>query len=152
MLIVFTLFFSATLYASGYRIDEYKIEANVNNDGSMDVTEYLKYYFEESMNGVFRDILYKYTFADQKNDMSPTSGRYQASNVTNIRAYTSDSSFNNMTEANLNSSSSLSNGMRNVFSVTDVIDNGYRKKLKVYSPVSSESYKYIKYKYKIFHS
>lgn len=73
ILIVFTLFFSATLYASGYRIDEYKIEANVNNDGSMDVTEYLKYYFEESMNGVFRDILYKYTFADQKNDMSPTS-------------------------------------------------------------------------------
>lgn len=144
-LIVFTIFFSTTLFAAEYNIEEYKIEANVNHDGSLGVVEYLKYYFDEDMNGLLRDILYKYEFKNQKNDMKPTSIRYQASGVKNIRVFTSDTSFDNMSESYKKEQSDLSNGMNNVYSVSETSKNVVR--IKTYSPVNSGNYKYVKYEY-----
>jgi uncharacterized membrane protein len=81
--------------------------------------------------------------------MEATSSRYQASGITNVNVYTSDSSFSNMIQATEGSESSLSNGMNHVYSISDVVSNGYRNNIKVYSPVSSGEYKYIKYNYTI---
>jgi AraC-like DNA-binding protein len=149
ILIVAVLCFSTNLFAVEYNIENYKIDATVNNDGSIDVVEYLKYYFGESMNGVYRDILYKYTFIGQKNDMEATSSRYQASGIDNISVYTSDTSFENMIPASLEQEVYLSNGMSNVYSVTNYASNGYRERVKVYSPVNEGKNKYIKYEYTI---
>jgi uncharacterized membrane protein len=149
ILIVAVLCFSTNLFAVEYNIENYKIDATVNNDGSIDVVEYLKYYFGESMNGVYRDILYKYTFTGQKNDMEATSSRYQASGIDNISVYTSDTSFENMIPASLEQEVYLSNGMSNVYSVTNYASNGYRERVKVYSPVNEGKNKYIKYEYTI---
>jgi len=146
---VSVLCFSTNLFAAEYKVENYNIVANVKDDGSIDVVEYLKYNFDESMNGVYRDILYKYEFSGQKNDMKATSSRYQASGIDNIKVYTSDVSFEGMTVANEQLASTLSNGMNNVYSVSNNIDNGYRTKIKVYSPVGGGDYKYIKYEYTI---
>jgi hypothetical protein len=146
-LFVITLCFSTKVFASEFEIKDYKIEANVNDDGSLNVVEYLKYYFDEDMNGLLRDIMYKYNFNNQKNDMYPTSSRYQASDVKNIRVFTSDTSFDNMSESSEKSQSELSNGMSGVYSVSKTSNNTIR--IKTYSPVSSESYKYVKYEYTI---
>ncbi|MDF2865411.1 MAG: hypothetical protein K0R72_220 [Clostridia bacterium] len=148
-LTVIVLCFSTTLFAVEYDVENYKINAVVNDDGSMDVTEYLKYHFDENMNGLYRDVLYKYTFNGQKNDMQPTSSRYQASGIENINVYISDTSFENMVEAKLQDENTLSNGMNNVFSISDRVENGYRTKIKAYSPVSEGSYKYVKFEYTI---
>jgi len=154
MLIIFVLCFSTDLFAvkiylPNYKVADYNIEANVKDDGSIDVVEYLKYHFNGSMNGVYRNILYKYTFLGQKNDMKATSSRYQASGIDNIKVYTSNVSFENMTVANEQLESTLSNGMNNVYSVLSNIKNGYRKNIKVYSPVIGGDYKYVKYEYTI---
>lgn len=140
---------ATNVYASDYKIVDYKVEANVEKNGNIAVTEYIKYHFSESMNGLFRNVLYKYNFKDQKDNMEATSKRYQASNISNIEVYTSDMSFDNMKKSFEKKESVLSNGMNNAHSVTQEIQNGYRKNIKVYSPVSSDKYKYVKYNYTI---
>lgn len=149
MLFFTVIFFSTTLFAAEYNIENYKVEANVNEDGSVNIVEYLKYHFDESMNGLYRDILYRYTFEGQKDGMDATSSRYQGSDISNIRVYTSDTSFGSMTEANVISESEAYNGLSDVYSLQDNINNGYRTKIKVYSPVSEGNYKYVKYEYTI---
>lgn len=146
-LFIFTLCFSTTIFAAEYEIKDYKIEANVNEDGSLNVVEYLKYYFEEDMNGLLRDIMYKYNYKNQKNDMSATSSRYQASGVENIRVYTSDSSFENMNESYVRPQDELSNGMNNVHSIAQTSGDLGKVNIKVYTPVNAENYKYVKYEY-----
>ncbi|MDD2376940.1 MAG: DUF2207 domain-containing protein [Clostridia bacterium] len=149
MLIVSVLCFSTTLFAAEYKVIDYKIEANVKDNGDMDVVEYLKYSFDESANGVYRDILYKYTFSGQKNDMKATSFRYQANGIENINIYTSNTSFDDMVSADLQEEDMLSNGMDNVYSISDRLENGNRTKIKAYSPISSGEDKYVKYEYTI---
>lgn len=148
-LILIALCFSTTLFAAEYNVENYKINAVVNEDGSIDVTEYLKYHFDENMNGVYRDILYKYTFAGQKDDMKPTSSRYQSNGIENISVYTSDTSFENMSENIIMSEAELSNGMNYRYSIIDTVSDGYRRRIKVYSPVDGDAYKYVKYEYTI---
>ena len=149
MLILSVLCFSTNLFAAEFKIEDYKIEANVKDNGDMDVVEYLKYSFDESANGVYRDILYKYTFSNQKNDMKATSLRYQASGIGNVSVYTSDTSFEDMKVAIEQPENTLSNGMDNVYSITDRLENGNRTKIKAYSPISSGAYKYVEFKYTI---
>ena len=43
-----------------YDIEDYTINAKVMNNGNIQVEELLKYKFDKSMNGVSRDLLYKY--------------------------------------------------------------------------------------------
>ena len=149
ILIVSVMCFSTASFAAEYKVEDYRIVADVKENGSIDVVEYLKYYFDESMNGVYRDILYKYTFSGQKNDMEATSLRYQASGINNIKVSTSDVSFENMTVASDMSGGTTSNGMSNVYSISDVTENGYRRNIKVFTPVDSNEYKYVKYEYTI---
>lgn len=128
-------------------IDNYKIDAKIMSNGDMHVEEYLKYYFDESVNGVFRDILYKYDFRNQKNDIKPTSARYQASEVSNIKVYTSETGFDNLVENHNESENVLKNGDKGAYSLTSEINDEYRKNIKVYMPSASGTYKYVKYEY-----
>lgn len=140
---------ASNINASSYSIDDYRIDAKIMENGNMHVEEYLKYHFNESMNGVFRDILYKYTFNGQSDDLKATSARYQAGEISNLKVYTSDQSFNALEESTLGEETSVSNGMDGIYTITENLDDGYRKNIKVYSPVSSGKNKYIKYEYDI---
>lgn len=134
---------------TGYKIEDYKINATVMKNGNVHVVEYLKYYFDYDMNGVYRSILYKYSFNNQPSGMEPTSSRYQADNIENIQVYTSNTSFEFMPESTKENENSINNGMNGVYSVQDRVEDGYRKVIKVYSPVIGGNYKYIKYEYDI---
>ena len=153
MLILSVLCFSTNVSAiyipNGYKIQSYVIEATIKNNGSIDVAEYLIYYFNGSMDGVHRDILYNHEFSGQKNDMKATSNRYQASGIGNVNVYTSDISFNDMNKSNEQSQDITSKGMNNIYTISNIIENGYTKKINVYSPVSSSEHKYVKYEYTI---
>ncbi|MEG1705421.1 MAG: DUF2207 domain-containing protein [Clostridia bacterium] len=93
--LILSFVLSSSIFAGSvdYNIDSYKIEANVKDNGNIDITEYIKYSFDKDMNGIFRNILYKYNFKDQRDNMEATSSRYQASDISNIEVYTSDTSF-----------------------------------------------------------
>ncbi len=148
--IAFTLIVSlgiCSIEAASYEIDDYKINAIVKENGDMHVEEYLKYSFSDDMNGLYRDILYKYNYKNQKDDISATSSRYQASGISNIGVYVSDTDFNSLKQSSLVDELQASNGMSDIFSITDKVENGYRKNIKVYSPVKSENCKYVKYVY-----
>ena len=146
-LILVSLIFVSSVSAATYVIDDYTVDAKIMKNGDMHVEEYLKYDFNENMNGLYRNLLYKYNFSKQNDGIEATSSRYQASNVLNIKAFVSDQNFGDLKEATLQSESTLSNGMNGYFSITDVVSNGYRKNIKVYSPVLSSHSKYVKYEY-----
>lgn len=151
LLLVLVMFSTILVYSNVYatKIKDYKIDAKIMNNGNMHVEEYLKYYFDEDVNGVYRDILYKYAFGSQKDTMKATSSRYQASDVSNIKVYTSDTSFNDLIESYEMLEEMAMKGNSGVYTLTEKIDNGYRKYLKVYMPAKSMSYKYVKYEYDI---
>lgn len=136
-------------FAADYQITDYKIHVKIMEDASLHVEEYIEYDFDSSMNGLFRDILYRYQFFGQKDNMKATSSRYQASQISNIEAYYSDTGFDHLRLALQKDESYLFNGMNGYFSVEDYVDNGYRTKIKLYSPVSSGNKKYVKYVYDI---
>lgn len=148
MLIFVILLMSFTfsnVKGADYKIEDYKINAIVKENGDLEVEEFLKYKFNEDMNGVFREIMYKYDYSNQISNMKPTSSRYQAKGVSDVSVYTSDSGFDNMNESKL--SEGLSNGMSDVYSMQNIASDGYKVSLKVYSPVKSGAYKYVKYKF-----
>ncbi len=134
---------------TSYSIESYKIDATVMKNGNIHVEEYLKYDFNTGMNGIYRDILFRYIFKNQPNGMEATSSRYQADSLKNINVYVSDSSFSDMKKYTELSESSLSNGISGYYSITDTINDGYRRTVKVYSPSYDESTKYIKYEYDV---
>jgi uncharacterized membrane protein len=144
------VFAKNNVFAEDYEIESYKINATVEETGTIHMEEYIKYNFSEDMNGLYRDILYSYIFNNQEDTMEATSSRYQADSIENISVYTSDTSFDNMDNSTLKDESLLSNGMSHVYSVQNLINNGYRTKIKVYSPVKEDSSKYVKYVYDIY--
>lgn len=135
------------IFASTFSIDDYKIDAYILDNGDLKVSEYLKYDFTESVNGVYRDILYKYSYADQKDTMNATSKRYQATNIDDVVVYASNDGFNDMHILNLENEENLANGDTNVYSVQNKVEDGYRKYIKVYMPASKDDYKYVRYDY-----
>lgn len=147
ILMVSLFFCLSNIEASSYKIDDYKINATIKSNGDMHVEEYLKYNFSEDMNGLYRDILYKYNYENQIDSLDATSSRYQASGISNINAYVSDTDFYNLSQMTLEEESKLHNGISGFFSITDKIQDGYRKNIKVYSPVKSGNSKYVKYEY-----
>lgn len=148
LFIFFTQIFQARCYASEYDITNYNINIIVKKDGIIHVEENLIYDFDENMNGLYRDILYNYSFDDQKDDMNPTSLRYQATSINNINVYASNISFDSLKKFE-ERFSGVSNGIDGVYVISRNINNGRRIKLKVFSPVSSGQKKYVKYEYDI---
>ncbi len=145
---IFTFFLLTNVskvFAAEYTIEDYTINATIQNNGDIKVEELLKYEFYADMNGVYRDIIYGYKFESQLDDMKPTSSRYQATGIEDIKVYTSDYSFDYM-DISL-PGENLQNGMSNVYSL-DSNQTG-RKTIKAYSPVSYGSDKYVKYEYTI---
>ena len=116
---------------TAYDIGEYIIDATVMKDGNLHVIEKIRFDFDESANGIYRDILYKYNFSNQKDDMIATSSRYQASNVYNIAISETDCNYENSTYyTNIDESNAI-NGMKNVFSISNLLNDGYQKRNKV---------------------
>ncbi len=144
IIILISITFS-NVKGADYKIEDYKINAIVKENGDLEVEEFLKYKFSKSMNGVFREIMYKYNYSSQKSDMEPTSSRYQSNGVSDVSVYTSDIGFDNMKESKL--SENLVNGMSDFYSMQNLSSDGDKVELKVYSPVDNGEYKYVKYKY-----
>ncbi len=150
--LVFTLFIlinSVNASTSEYSVQNYEINAKIMNNGNIHIEELLQYNFNEAKNGVYRDILYRYTFSGQKNDMKPTSLRYQADDIQNLKVYTSNTSFDNMKESALSNEQDLYNGIDGYYSISNIVSNPYTKNIKVYTPAIASSSKYIKYEYDI---
>lgn len=147
--LVISIFTASTVYGEDYKVSDYTINSTLKSNGDMHVEEFLTYKFDASMNGVYRDILYKYTFNNQADDMNPTSSRYQAEGIKNIEVYTSNYGFDSMSKSYVENESNLQNGMSGAYSLTDSISNGNRLRIKAYSPAEEGSYKYIKYVYDV---
>ena len=56
-LIISMLFITSTVYAGTAYVDSINIDAKINTDGSMTVTENIYWDIEDSLNGLYRDIL-----------------------------------------------------------------------------------------------
>ena len=136
------------IFASDYDITNYDINVTIKKDGNIHVQENLVYDFDETMNGVYRDILYNYSFSGQKDDMNPTSRRYQAISINNIEVYTSNVSFDNLKKSE-ERNSGVVNGMSDVHIITRYTEDGRRVKFKVFSPAEEGKKKYVRYEYDI---
>lgn len=149
IIVAIVLMVVPSVFGADYYISQYNIDAEILENGDMAVTENIKYNFSEDMNGLYATILYNYSFSGQKDDMGTSSKRYQASNITDIKVYTSDYSFDNMKEAKHRSEGMLKNGMDGYYS--SEFSSGEEKSLllKVYLPVESGDDKYVRYEYVI---
>lgn len=87
------------VYAEDYSIDEYTMNVTIQDNGDLYVEEQIVYEFSNEMNGLVREFLYNYEYKNQKDDINPTSLRYQASDIEGLRVYTSDKGFTDMKES-----------------------------------------------------
>ncbi|MEG2645958.1 MAG: DUF2207 domain-containing protein [Clostridia bacterium] len=151
VLVIAFVFNISSIKASseGYEIEDYKIDVKINEDSSIYVEEYLVYDFEEEHNGVYRDLLYRYNYKNQKDDIVATSLRYQASDIENIMVSVSDFGFYDLKYYYEEINRYPENGESDMFTVEQVQKDGYRKNIKVFSPANSDTKKYIKYEYYI---
>lgn len=140
---------SADSSSTAYNIGKYIIDATVMKNGNLHIVEKIKFDFDETANGIYRDILYSYKYKSQKDDMEASSSRYQAQDIENIKVYRTDESFLNDYELKEINESSAYNGMKNVYSVSQIIEDGYIKRIKIYEPSTSDSSKYLKIEYDI---
>lgn len=146
---IFCIFIQNVNATSDYSINSMQVDAVIMKNGDVHVTEKLVYSFNSEMNGVYRDIMYNYNFNGQKDNMEPTSLRYQAKQIENIKAYVSNNGFNDLNECILEDEASLSNGMDKYYSVTQITGNRSSNQVKLYSPAKNDSKKYIMYEYDI---
>lgn len=135
--------------STAYDIGEYTIDATVMKNGNLHIVEKIIFDFKEKANGVYRDILYKYKYNNQKDDMNPSSSRYQAQDIENIKVYRTDESFSNDFELKKINERSALNGMDNVYSISQITEDGYLKRIKIYEPSISGSKKYLKIEYDV---
>lgn len=143
--ILFGLFLFFTILASvpstqaagddiNYSISRYSIKATLNNQGLMHVTETLNYHFDDTANGIYRDI-------DFQNPDNPVSS---GSSIQNIKVYELFPSGQTEKEFHL-SQTALSNGVNGLYTKS-ITDKGV--KLKIYSPARYTN-KYFKIQYDI---
>ena len=144
--------FADSSNSATYNIDQYNINATIMDNGNIHVEEYIKYDFTEKVNGLYRDVLYNYQFYNQKNDMNPTSSRYQASDVNSVLVYISDKSFSDMNLCTQDNEENLVNGDNLKYSVQSLINNGYVKRIKLYKPSTTGDVLYVKYEYDVVDS
>lgn len=134
---------------STYNIKQYNINATIMDNGNIHVEEYIKYDITENINGLYRDIMYNYKFDDQKNDMKPTSSRYQASDINSVLVYVSNKNFSDMDLCSQNNEEELKKGDNLKYSISSLLKNGYIKRIKLYAPEKSGNVIYVKYVYNI---
>lgn len=134
--------------STAYDIGEYIIDATIMKNGDLHIVEKIRFDFFEEANGIYRDVLYRYNYSGQKDDMKPESSRYQASNVKNVSVYKTNNNYSEIIEFNTIKEENAQNGMQNVFSLTN-FKNENIKRIKIYSPSSSEEIKYMKIEYDI---
>ncbi|MEG1059608.1 MAG: DUF2207 domain-containing protein, partial [Clostridia bacterium] len=140
-----------------YSIPEYTIDATIMKNGDLHIIEKIKYSFIEEMQGLSRDILYNYSFDGQKDDMMPTSSRYQASGMTLNNIYSSDTGYSDMQPvlpAQKKEELDWLSRYREL-DITDIgyktnIVNGYEKQVNISSyfyKIPANTNKYIQYNY-----
>lgn len=132
---------------TAYNIGDYVINATVLKNGNVHVSECIKFDFHDVANGIYRDILYRYTYSSQNSDMKPSSSRYQADSIENILVTETSSSYEDENKFSQISESNARNGMKNYFSISNIKNDGYIKRIKIYSPSQSSSTKYLKIEY-----
>ncbi len=147
ILVVFLV--NSVAYAAEYKIENYDMNVTLKENGDIHVEELLTYDFNAKMNGLYRILLYKYTYDSQSQGIEATSSRYQGDAIQNVYVYTSNTGFSNMSQSYVKDESLLSNGMSGYHSIQSVVSDGNGKKIKVYSPVNSGDHKYVKYEYDI---
>ena len=64
--LVLFLFASISLFSQGYYIKNYDVEMQLNDDGSLEVTENIKVNYEEKRQGIIRDIPYIYSWQGRR--------------------------------------------------------------------------------------
>lgn len=150
LVLVFVLFVGNFVSAdseTAYNIGNYVINATVMKNGDMHVTECIKFDFHDSANGIYRDILYKYSYSSQNDDMNPSSSRYQSEGIDNVFVTETDSTYEGGAKFSQISESNATNGMKNYYSISNMKSDGYIKRIKIYSPSSSGNTKYLKIEY-----
>lgn len=132
-----------------YSILEYNIYAMVLENGNLYVIEDLTYQFYEDMNGLVRNILYSYSGNDTKDNMEPTSSRYQAEDIQNLYVYVSDKpGVDNLQAVDYARSAEIGDdGVYTLSKINEKDKQGYG--IKVYSPVKAGKKKYVSYEYEI---
>lgn len=135
--------------STAYDIGEYIIDATVKKDGNLHVVEKIRFDFLESANGIYRDILYKYNYSTQKDNMGPTSSRYQATNVLNITVSETNDEYKEIAKFLPIEEKTATNGMEYVYSLSNFLDGGYVKRIKIYIPSNEGVKKYLKIEYDI---
>lgn len=130
---------------ASYEIKDYNIHVIVKNNGDLHIEEQIEYRFDTEMNGLTREIMTGYTYKDQKDDMMPTSSRYQASGMKNLEIHTSNTGFSDMQVSQ--KVASAENGDDGVYTQEHSKYAGQEKDLiKVYSPITQDR-KFVTYEY-----
>ncbi len=135
IILLLLLCFPITVFADvDYDIDHYLIEAQIKENGDMDVAEAI--YLNGEFNGYERDIVYASLSSDDL---------YNAKGITNIQVfgtYTDDADFNIFQKEYSSFSETLSayNGESNKYILTD-LNYGYR--LRMYMPADNETVAFI---------
>jgi len=118
LIIVFCMFLVPSVYAGTAYVDSINIEAEIMTDGSMTVKETILWDIEESLNGVYRDIL----ITNPSNELNGASGVVVDSVVVDGNEFTY-------------SYSTLENGVDGKYNINE-IDGG--KQVKIFTPSSDE--------------
>ena len=134
---------------TAYDIGEYIIDATVMKNGNLHVVEKIRFDFDESANGIYRDIMYKYNYAWQKDDMNPSSSRYQANFITNTSVSKTNSNYTGEIGYILYDENLAVNGMDYIYTENDEIEDGYLKRIKIYVPSYAGDETYMKIEYDI---
>ena len=116
--IVFCMFLIPSVYAGEAYVDEIKIDANINTDGSMTVKETINWSIVEDLNGVYRNILIK----------NPSNLINSATSITVDSIVVDGKEFNY-------SYTTLQNGTDGKYNINE-IENG--KQIKIFTPSSDE--------------
>lgn len=110
-----------------YTITQYTIDADIQSNGGVDVTEYLSYKFNNTANGIFRDIDF----------INPANTLYSAQKIDGIAVYEAGLSDDDLTEYTLGVGSNGSNG---IFSV---IKNPKGIRIKIYAHAKEEEKRFV---------
>lgn len=110
-----------------YSITQYTIDADIQRDGGVNVTEYLEYKFNEAANGIYRDIDF----------INPDNVLYSAKGIDNIAVYEEGITDDNITKYTLGNGI---NGSKGIYSITKN-PNGIR--IKIYAPAKNEKKRFI---------
>lgn len=117
--LVFAIFFTSTVYAGTAYVDKIVINAQVNFDGSMTVKETIVWDIEDSLNGLYRDIL----ISGASNKLNSASAMEVSEVIVNNQKYTY-------------SANALQNGASGMYNINRI--NG-GKQIKIFTPSSDET-------------